>query len=237
MSDDTLERRMEELRRMGLTEHQITDLVHRELLRSLPSTGSAETSTSDVVDTATGETHSSDSIEEGGADERGLVVPNSKLRVHGNPSDPDEPSAVLQVPGSAAVANVLKTLLLHQTKFSGPLPPPDLAAKYEEILPGFLERQVKLQERKADLAEREVGLTERAVDNQHMVRTRGQWLAGGVAMGFLVLAAFIGASSPAAGAAIAAFDVSALTAAFVLGRRKPSARAELSESEGEGEDE
>ena len=97
MSDDTLERRMEELRRMGLTEHQITDLVHRELLRSLPSTGSAETSTSDVVDTATGETHSSDSIEEGGATSRAFGIGNIDnriARVEATDSETPAPGAI-----------------------------------------------------------------------------------------------------------------------------------------------
>lgn len=69
------------------------------------------------------------------------------------------------------------------------------------------------------------------VASQDSVKKRGQWLAAAVAFGFLILAAFIGASNPWAGAAIAMLDVSALTAAFVIGRHIRSKRRALPEAD------
>jgi len=113
------------------------------------------------------------------------------------------------------------------TLYSGPLPPPSLLAKFEEIQPGLVERIVAMAEKQAQHRQSlEIKKTEAIIADQRA--GRGEARLGQI-LGFLIgivaiiagaYAATVGAHWP--GAIIGGGGVVALVSVFVLGRRDNS---------------
>lgn len=113
---------------------------------------------------------------------------------------------------------------VEYAQFSGPLPPPNVLASYEQVLPGAAERILQLAEREQASRHRESDRTQTYLDNelrsstitQHIGQVTGTLIAlAGLGLGFYAFS--IGESGW--GVAIVLFEISALTGAFVLGRR------------------
>lgn len=163
MANDSLERRMDELRSMGLTEQQIVDLVNKEIQRTIaqrPAEIEQEPNDQTTND-STGRISSTEPVIR--SESNTLAKPEAGGTAIGAETDDTDGDGSSEtrhhrrVSGQAQVRKVLA--LLHQRQsmtFSGPLPPPEWAIQYERQLPGFLDRQVRLQERKADLEDREM---------------------------------------------------------------------------------
>lgn len=77
---------------------------------------------------------------------------------------------------SAAPAQSGKAVLT-QTRFSGPLPPPEALARYEQILPGAADRITRMAE--AQSAHRQ-GIETKVVDSNIAREKTGQWLGAGL---------------------------------------------------------
>jgi uncharacterized membrane protein len=108
----------------------------------------------------------------------------------------------------------------------GPLPPPEVLARYDEVSPGLAERIVKMAENQAD--------HRRAMEKRVVVhearRSWGGLIAGViVSLAFVVVSGFlIYAGHDVSGTILGTLDLAALVAVFVYGR--------ASERHGEGAD-
>ena len=72
-------------------------------------------------------------------------------RTHAHQDDLEERAKA--VPGALRIdeeASSPATLMTEFTALSGPLPPPEMLAQYEEILPGAAERILSMAERQAE---------------------------------------------------------------------------------------
>jgi uncharacterized membrane protein len=103
-------------------------------------------------------------------------------------------------------------------QWKGPLPPPQLLAKYDEIMPGLADRLTKMAE--LQLVHR-TELEKNAIPEDQRQSKRGQLFAFILALTFLV-AAFIliveGKETP--GTIIGSVDLVALVTVFITGRPK-----------------
>ncbi len=103
------------------------------------------------------------------------------------------------------------TLMTEFTALSGPLPPPEMLAQYEEVLPGAADRALDGEE---------LRLT-------HQREMSGIVAGAGVVFGVLVTAvilAFLGATTPAAW--LGGTSLAALAGVFVYGVRQGDVRGE-----------
>ena len=104
------------------------------------------------------------------------------------------------------------------TQWKGTLPPPQLLAKYDEIMPGLADRLTKMAE--LQLVHR-TELEKNAIPEDQRQSKRGQLFAFILALTFLV-AAFIliveGKETP--GTIIGSVDLVALVTVFITGRPK-----------------
>ena len=138
------------------------------------------------------------------------------------------------------------TLMAEFTALSGPLPPPEMLAQYEEILPGAAERILSMAERQAEhrqkmerdesnadrALKRDESESDRALDGEELRLTHRREMSGIVAgaavvFGVLVTAvilAFLGATTPAAW--LGGSSLAALAGVFVYGVRQHDARGE-----------
>ena len=132
-------------------------------------------------------------------------VANQRLA---NPRPPSERGS--QPPDLASQVTV------EQAFYSGPLPDPETLRAYGEISPDLVERIVTASEEERSHRHQ--------MDRKHSSRA-SMGLAAGflIAVLFLVVSAWlIGDGHEVAGAVIGSFDLVALTAVFVLGRRDGS---------------
>jgi uncharacterized membrane protein len=118
-------------------------------------------------------------------------------------------------PAEAPQAQIVQMLIAAQS--SGPLPPPDMLARYEEILPGAAERIISLAEQelmhRRDLEERYSGTI---VGNSRMGLIFG-FLIG---IGGLVVATMIGIyGNPEAGVGMGLVTLGSLVGIFIYGSR------------------
>lgn len=237
MDDDGFERRMEELRSLGLSDQEILNLVDSEVQRALANSKAAGESLSSEAEDETGEPR------EPKNEIRRVDPPSPIDRVHdekaglkGSIEHGGEIGRSRDNPDVARLAAMLMNRRPSSMQFSGPLPPPNLSEQYERLLPGFLDRQVRLQERKADIADKELQIVEQVVTSQFRIMARGQWFAAALAFGVLILAAFIGDSNAWAGAGIAAIDIAAISGAFMANRRKKSSAKKALPAVAKGDD-
>ena len=119
------------------------------------------------------------------------------------------------------------TLAHHVSQsFAGPLPPPDVLAKYDELHPGLAERIVGMAEREQGHRHQcELGALNQELRN-HEARNREAFR--GQLFGFLIgsIAIVAGSNTAALGAQwpggfIGGGGVIGLVAVFILGRRNP----------------
>lgn len=215
MAEDALERRMEELRLLGLSEQQIVDLVHRELQRAQTAGRGVPPADGDMNAREDGK-EVTPSPNGGEAD---AVVPTDS-GAPGHPLDPDvllheeRPDAILRERLQGATR--AETLMFRRRQ-SGPLPPADVAQQYQALYPAYMAEEMAL--RKADSArkDRELTIVETAVRYEHERTTRGQDRAFLTVMATLVLACIALFFNPYVAGGIAAADVVGITVAFIKG--------------------
>lgn len=109
--------------------------------------------------------------------------------------------------------------LSEASAFSGPLPPPDLLAEYERVLPGLANRIVRMAETEGEsrraLQSRAMRLSELGLASAFMIPMSA------LACGFYLVIT----DKSAAGMAIIIGAVASLTAVY-FGRRKPQRKKE-----------
>jgi uncharacterized membrane protein len=106
---------------------------------------------------------------------------------------------------------------LTQKSFSGPIPPPEALAQYEQITAGLAGRIVGMAE--SQLAHRQA-MENMALPAKMAEARRGQWIAGAVAIVGLIVAGTVGVWGNAwASGAIGLADLSSIVGIFVIGSR------------------
>jgi uncharacterized membrane protein len=109
-----------------------------------------------------------------------------------------------------------QALIQRQQHFTGPLPPPDLLAGYEQVLPGAAERIFAMAEGQAKHRQ---ALERTVVVGGHRRSWAGLIVGGIVAFAFLIAAyRLIQAGHSLAGTFLGTVDLTGLVAVFVLGR-------------------
>jgi uncharacterized membrane protein len=107
--------------------------------------------------------------------------------------------------------------VVSQRYFSGPLPPPEILAQYDDIVPGSAKLIFAMVEKQS--AHR-ILLEDRTNKAQTEQSGRGQWMAFVVAMAFLGGSLWISHDGyPAVGAVLGGATVVSLATAFILGKR------------------
>jgi uncharacterized membrane protein len=135
------------------------------------------------------------------ADEGAEPAPSS---AQGQPLSPDQPGQVVTV---------------QQTVqgFTGPIPPPQVLAGYEAVLPGLANRIVAMAERQS---EHRQGLEQQVVSANIRHEEIGLWLGAAVAVILAAAAVIVTlAGYPETGAVIGAVDIVGVVTVFVLRQR------------------
>ncbi len=125
----------------------------------------------------------------------------------------------VNLPSTPIAKPTSSTQVTQQVSWSGPLPPPDLLARYEELSNGFASRIIAMAEKNAE-NQREAIL--KSVDQRALLLRRGQWFGFFGLLACLaasVACAWLGADGPAS--AIGGIAVAGVVASFVVGRSKP----------------
>lgn len=133
------------------------------------------------------------------------------------PNNPPKPPARREANSAVASAEF----------FAGPLPSPDILARYEQVIPGAAERILAIAEADAK-HQREIELA--ALRAEEASVRRGQWLGFAIALFALtisVVALYLG--SPWVAGIIGGTAVVGLVSAFVLGRIGTSAEGQQPE--------
>jgi uncharacterized membrane protein len=107
---------------------------------------------------------------------------------------------------------------LRAYSFSGPLPPPELLAKYNEVIPNGAERIMTMAE---DQSRHRQGLEKTVVNGNVQSETRGQW------MGLIICLAIVGGGiflahegRPVLGGGLVGADLVALVGLFIYGKNR-----------------
>ena len=78
--------------------------------------------------------------------------------------------------------------------FAGPLPPPDMLARYNQLCPGFAERILQLAEREAEnrqsLERTQTEIAQRDIPAAREETKRGQWMSFVITIVAFISAAF-----------------------------------------------
>jgi uncharacterized membrane protein len=101
--------------------------------------------------------------------------------------------------------------------FSGPLPPPELLARYNDVVPNGAERIIKMAENQQTHRQ---DLERTVVHGNVASEKRGQWM--GLTIATLVLACgvfLVATGHPISGSTISIADVASLAGVFVYGKR------------------
>lgn len=144
-----------------------------------------------------------------------------------NPPSPD-PSRLpdSSEPGTREIAEVLIAHLeASATRFSGPLPPPEILESYDRIVPGAAKKIMAMALRQSKHRQE----LERKVVESDVQRSRdGLWVGGALSLTSIILgASAVFTGHDTAGAAIATATVVSLAGVFVYGttaRRKERAQ-------------
>ncbi len=106
---------------------------------------------------------------------------------------------------------------LSVSSFSGPIPPPEILSKYDEICPGAADRLIRMAEKQS--AHRQ-SLESRALDCEHKRSMLGMMCGLVVAIsGFAVAAWIAWLGHPWIGVLFASIDIVSLVGVFVYGKR------------------
>ena len=118
--------------------------------------------------------------------------------------------------GMGSTPSVTVTQQIVAEHFTGPLPPPQALAQYNEIIPGLAERIVAMAEEEA---KHRRSIEHKVVDNTFQEGKRGQHY--GLAIGIVAIlagAVVAIAGHPTAGSIIGGGGVVGLVSVFVVGR-------------------
>lgn len=86
------------------------------------------------------------------------------------------------------VVRVITTISARASLFAGPLPPPEIAEQFEKLCPGFVDRSLRLVEKRQD-AQIVASADERSKNDTY--RKQGLWIAGVLAGLFVVCGTMI----------------------------------------------
>lgn len=101
--------------------------------------------------------------------------------------------------------------------FTGPIPPPQVLAGYEAVLPGLANRITMMAERQSEHRQR---LEQQVVSANIRHAEIGLWLGAAVAVALAAAAVIVTlAGYPEVGAVIGAFDIVGVVTVFVLRQR------------------
>lgn len=117
--------------------------------------------------------------------------------------------------------NVTKSILIREstTNFAGPLPPPEVLAKYEAIEPGFANRIVEMAEKQAEhRQEQEKKIVTADIKDGRL----GIWLAFILSFTTIIAGVLIAIYADAAiiGTVLSSFGMVCLAGVFVYGTRR-----------------
>jgi uncharacterized membrane protein len=138
------------------------------------------------------------------------------------PSSPNV-GVALDSNGAATMAQnspqkVTRQLKVAAYSFSGPLPPPELLGRYNDVIPNGAERIMQMAEKQQ---EHRQGLEKTVITSNVASEKRGQYMGLFVAVAVIVLGfylAFIGRQI--AGSVFVGADLASLAGVFVLGKRR-----------------
>jgi uncharacterized membrane protein len=134
------------------------------------------------------------------------------------PDSEDEPAVVIAEGVSPAEAKAIGDLVLETSlSFSGPLPPPEILARYDDALPGCVDRILRMTE---EQGKHDRSMQQRALQYTYYERVIGQLfglIIGLVAIGCGTYAIVNGAQI--AGTIIAGVGLAGLVSVFVVGRK------------------
>jgi len=100
--------------------------------------------------------------------------------------------------------------------FSGPLPPPELLAKYNEVIPNGAERIMQMAEKQQSHRH---DLESTVIRGNVKSETRGQWMGLTIAVIVLGLGAYLAATGKQiAGSIFVGVDLASLAGVFVYGK-------------------
>ena len=119
-----------------------------------------------------------------------------------------------------------RTLQVHTSKYSGPIPPPETLEGYERLLPGAAERILTMAEQNAatirDINTKQAAAEESTERNRHDEIRRGQLfgLTTVLTMGALAALALV-LGHPVVAGTICSTTIIGVAAVFVTGRIQP----------------
>ncbi|MCF8092861.1 MAG: DUF2335 domain-containing protein [Desulfotignum sp.] len=121
------------------------------------------------------------------------------------------------------------TLMAVGQQFSGPIPPPDILEKYENILPGAMDRIIAMAENESkhrhEMKKTVVAAEIKAMESEAKDTRRGQYCGLIIGVTALISGAYAAVNgAPIAGGLIGTGGVLGLVSAFIGGRyaSKPS---------------
>lgn len=101
---------------------------------------------------------------------------------------------------------------------SGPLPPPETLARYEEVLPGLADRITRMAEGQSDHRK---DMEKDALRGQMAGQTRGTYCGLAATGAVLAVAAYMARLGyPVEAAAVVTTNLAVLAGVFVIGRRR-----------------
>lgn len=208
-----IESRFDSLRQLGFTEQQIVDMVHRELARARKEAVSSPQPDADAPALPRGKTGSG-RVPSADGRSRGELELNRMPRGRRTPVDWNPTDLVLNVDSHYE----------HHEWYSGPHPHPALAREYEKLCPGFMDRQLRMQEE-------ELRVRWRVLDRRDSRLERGQRYALIAALSVMASGAFIAwLGSPGTGASLIGGVVVALVSAFLY--RQQTVRKQVEANDG-----
>lgn len=132
---------------------------------------------------------------------------------------PSDPQVLPAAPGAPSAGND-RRIAVTAMQFAGPLPPPDLLAQYESIVPGSAERLIKQME---DQGNHRRAMERVVIEGNDRDSRRGVTWAGVLGLAGVALAAFaVHKGHGAVASIIVGTTLAALAGVFVYGTRTAS---------------
>jgi uncharacterized membrane protein len=99
--------------------------------------------------------------------------------------------------------------------FSGPLPPPQVLAEYNQTVPGAAERLISMAE---DQSKHRIEMESKALDAEIKRANVGLWLGAGICLAFLAVSGvLIFSGHDIAGASLGGASLASIAGIFVIG--------------------
>ncbi len=120
-----------------------------------------------------------------------------------------------------------KTQVIQQQStqlFAGPIPPPEILAKYDQLTPGLADRIVSMAERQSmhrqSLESANVAAEIAHIERRDSEAKRGQIFAFIIAITAIILGAVVVAlNHPVTGGLLSALGLGGIVTAFIMGRK------------------